>query len=308
MTIPNSVTSIGEDAFYNTYLKSVTIGSGVLSIGSAAFSYSSSSYGSRPVKVIWLTNTPPSGYSNAAGMVNYVANDLYTSLSNKTVYPFLSSMFEVNGVRYVPVSPSERTCDAIDCAYDETARNINIGTTVSNKGISLTVTQVHPYALYGNAFIKDVKLNHGGDIGNHAFYGCIGITNVEISNQGNIGVNAFYGCTGEFSAKINNQGTIGSSAFVNSTGLKTLEIGNAVTDIYSGAFSGCTGLTTAQVNNKGKIAEDAFLSCTSLQTATLGQDITSIGISAFDGCSKLESIVIPDAVTELGMYAFSMCI
>ena len=51
------------------------------------------------------------------GGIHYVANDLYTGLSNKKVYPYLSSIFEVDGIKYVPVSPSERTCDAIDCIY-----------------------------------------------------------------------------------------------------------------------------------------------------------------------------------------------
>ena len=118
VTIGNSVTSIASETFYNTNLRSVTIGTGVLSISYSAFSYSDSSTGAKPVKVIWLTNTPPSGYEYVGGKVIYVANDLYTKISNKTVYPFLSSMFEVDGVKYVPVSPSERTCDAIDCVYD----------------------------------------------------------------------------------------------------------------------------------------------------------------------------------------------
>ena len=61
VTIPNSVKSIGDDAFRNTKLKSVTIGAGVLSISDNAFSYEYSSTGAKPVKVIWLTNTPPSG-------------------------------------------------------------------------------------------------------------------------------------------------------------------------------------------------------------------------------------------------------
>ena len=99
---------------------------------------------------------------SAKGTVNYVANEQYTSLPNKTVYPFLSSMFEVDGVRYVPVSPSERTCDAIDCAYNESAENIHIGNTVTNQGISLTVKQIHPYTLYGNASIKNVEFSFGG--------------------------------------------------------------------------------------------------------------------------------------------------
>ena len=115
ITIPNSVTNIGSSVFYNTKLKSVTIGAGVLSISYTAFSYSDSSTGAKPIKVIWLTNTPPSGYGKVGGKVNYVANDLYKGLSNMTVYPFLSSMFEAGAWKYVPVSPSERTCDAIDC-------------------------------------------------------------------------------------------------------------------------------------------------------------------------------------------------
>ena len=190
VTIPNSVTSIGSYAFSGcSGLISVTIGTGVLSIGSYSFE------DAKPKKVIWLTNTPPSGYSNAEGTVNYVANEQYTSLSNKTVYPFLSSMFDVDGVKYVPVSPSERTCDAIDCNYDETAENVNIGNTVSYKGVSMTVKQVKPYVCYGNNFIKNLHVDFSGDVSECAFSGCTALQTATVSNQGNIGDYAFSGCT-----------------------------------------------------------------------------------------------------------------
>lgn len=153
MTIPNSVTSIGSRAFCDTKIKSLTIGSGIQTIASDAFSYSPSANGEAPVKVIWLANTPPSGYENVKGTVNYVANNQYTKLSNVTVYPFLNSMFEVDGIKYVPVSPSERTCDAIDCMYDASAENINIGKTVSYKGVALNVKDIKPYACYMNNYI-----------------------------------------------------------------------------------------------------------------------------------------------------------
>ena len=207
VTIGNSVTSIGTHAFDDcSGLKSVTIGAGVLSIGYSSF-FSS-------MKVIWLTNTPPSGYTNVGGTINYVANERYTSLSNKTVYPFLSSMFEVDGVKYVPVSPSERTCDAIDCAYNESAQNIHIGNTVTNQGISLTVKQIHPYALYRNQYVKDVELSFDGDIGNYSFYGCSGLTNAQVKNQGAIGANAFQACSSLKTATLGEQITsLGNNAF-----------------------------------------------------------------------------------------------
>ena len=343
--IPEDVTSIGDYAFrYCSGLTSVTIGTGVLSIGSDCFQ------NAKPEKVIWLTNTPPSGYSNAEGTVNYVANEQYTSLSNKTVYPFLSSMFDVDGVKYVPVSPSERTCDAIDCNYDETAENVNIGNTVSYKGVSMTVKQVKPYVCYGNNFIKNVQLDFSGDVGRYAFSGCTALQTATVSNQGYIGIDAFSGCTALQTATVSNQGDIGSYSFSGCTALQTVTVsnlGNIGSYSFSGctalqtatvsnqgyigdyAFSGSTALQTANINNKGTIgsyafensgvkeltiganvtaiSKYAFQNCKSLATATLGDNIASIGNYAFNGCKMLKSITIPDATTSVGSYAFQDC-
>ena len=194
-------------------------------------------------------------------------------------------MFEVDGVKYVPVSPSERTCDAIDCLYNSDAENIHIGKTVTNKGITLTVKQVHPYAFYRNPYIK----------------------NIELTFDGNIGDYAFYGLTGSFIANINNTGTIGASAFSGSTGLTTLQIGSKVTDVGEQAFYGCKGLTTATINNKGSLGSDVFQGCTGMTTTTLGEEISSLGSYAFYGCSSLQGIVIPNAVKTIGQYGFQSC-
>ncbi len=299
VTISNSITTIGYAAFEDCYgLTSVTIGEGVLTIGNDVFS------GHQPAKVIWLTNTPPEGYRNASGTINYVANNLYTGLSNKTEYKFLSSLFEVDGVKYVPVSPSDRTCDAIDCRYDDGAENIHIGKTVTNKGVTLTVEQVHPYAFYYNEYIKDVDLSFGGNVGNYAFYGCTNVNKAVIKNTGNIGDYAFSKIAGTapFTADIDNAGSIGASAFSESSKLTILQIGSQVTNIGDNAFSKCTGLTTATVNNKGSLGNYAFQGDNLLETAALGEGITSLGGYTFDGCSSLKGIVIPNTVTSIGEY------
>ena len=247
VTIGNEVTQISEYAFYGCdNIHSLTISSGVLSIGSNAFS--------TPEKVIWLTNTPPTGYTNANGSINYVANNQHSSLSNLKVYPYLSSMFEVDGVRYVPISPSERTCDAIDCAYDSTAESINVSETASFKGIAMTVKEVMPYTFYGNKHIKEVNISHKGNIGDYAFYDCDSVQSVELSNEGNVGSQAFYDCDGMLTATISNQGNIESQAFYDCDGIKSLDISN-IGYVGDEAFRGCGALETAIVANSPKEAD-----------------------------------------------------
>ena len=301
--IPNSVTSIVDYTFYNcSGLTSVTIGNGVTNIGNYAFSGCSgltsitipnsvTGIGSDAFqdcsnlnKAIWLTNTPPTGYENVGATINYVANDQYSGLSNVKVYPYLSSLFEVGGVKYVPVSPAERTCDAIDCVYDSTAVDINIEKTVLFKGIAMNVKQVMPYTFYANKNIKTIKVDNDGIVGNYAFNGCTSLNSATISNNGYIGERAFSGCTTLASVEISNNGNVG---------------------IY--AFNGCTSLSSATISNNGGIGDYAFSDCSSLITATFGDSIASIGASAFYGCSKLSEIVIPDAVTAIGSSVFRNC-
>ena len=305
VTIPNSVTSIGSQAFYNTTIKSLTIGSGIQTIASDAFSYSSSANGEAPVKVIWLANTPPSGYENVKGTVNYVANNQYTKLSNATVYPFLNSLFEVGGIRYVPVSPSERTCDAIDCMYDASAENINIGKTVSYKGVSLNVKDIKPYTCYMNISIKNVVIGNNGYIGNYAFSGCPAITQATIANNGNIGNYAFSGCPAITQASIANNGYIGSYAFQGCSAITQATITN---DGYIGsyAFQGCSAITQATIANNGYINDYAFSGCSNITTLDISNkgDIQSY---AFYKCGSNQTIPLVNISNDgsIGKYAFS---
>ena len=173
--IGDGVTTIGEFAFNNcSTLTSVTIPNSVTEIGDNAFTNNNA-------KIIWLTNTPPDGYSNVGGSIHYVANDLYTGLSNKKVYPYLSSIFEVDGIKYVPVSPSERTCDAIDCTY--TGDELKINKKVNYKGVDMTVREINPYTAY-SANIKKVYIENGfTTIGVGAFSSCRSLTSVTIPNS-----------------------------------------------------------------------------------------------------------------------------
>lgn len=320
VTIPNSVTTIGYRAFYDcANLESLTIGSGVTNIGSNVNSY-------KIPKVIWLGNTRPKGYEVKAS-VNYVSNNEF-GLSNQVVYPFLSSRFEVDNVVYVPVSPSERTCDVIDCNYAPSSTEIVIDSIVNNRNIQLKVLNVNQYSFYKNSKITSLKISNSGNIGENAFYSCDALETVVASNNGYIGVSAFDDCDALESVTASNNGYIGGSAFYGCDALETVVASNNGY-IGSKAFYECKSLKTADLSNKGDVGSSAFYNCSSLETATLningviggycfencaklssvkiGAQVTKIYNGAFENNTSLPEIIIPDNITSLGKSTFYGC-
>ena len=267
--------------YYNCKLQTLIIGTDVKSIGSNVSGVS------KPTKVIWLPNTPPSGYKNVEGNVNYVSNENYTNIQNVKVYKHLSSMFEIDGIRYVPVSPSERTCDAIDCNYDKNIENVKIEEVVSYKNIGMKVLNVNPYTCYGNEFIKTLNINNSGKIDKCAFEGCKNITSVSYGNK----------VTG-----------IGDGAFSGCVGIKEIEITNLVASIGNYCFSGCDILKKVMfMDCSVMIGTNAFANCSSLTELYLGKNTKAIGDYAFVNCSSLTKISIPKTTTSIGNNAFSGC-
>ena len=292
VTIPNSVTKIGDSAFEDcSALTSVTIPNSVTTIGEDAFTNNNA-------KIIWLTNTPPAGYRNVNGGIHYVANDLYMGLSNKKVYPYLSSIFEVNGVKYVPVSPSERTCDALDCIYTGDPYEVKINKKVNYKGIDMTVREINPYTAYECANIKKAYIDINGSIGDNAFSSCTNLVSVDINAGNNIGEWAFSFCTNLVSVDIKASNNIGERAFSDCPNLVSVDI-KAGNNIGKSAFSYCTHLVSVDIKAANNIGESAFSSCRSLKTLSLDNKIKSFGWYAFSGCSNLKQFVIPDSVTIL---------
>ena len=270
ITIPNSVTSIESHAFNDCKINTMIIGTNTQSIG---YHYSG------PIKTIWLTNTPPQGHGYLSGKINYAANDQYTF--KVRVYPYLSSMFEVDGVKYVPVSPSERTCDAIDCTYEKTQENIAINSTVSFKGIVMTVKEILPYAFYQNEYIKDLSANNNGNIGDCAFQNCTNLQNIKLKE----------GIT-----------SLGSSAFSGCSLLNRIDIPNSVNELGEAVLYGCTALETVKVGNSIQaIPPYVFHSCGALSEIVIPQSVTNIGNYAFQGCTALTNVIIEDRDSTLSL-------
>ena len=250
-------------------------------------------------KIIWLTNTPPDGYGDVKCSIHYVANDLYPNLYNKRVYPYLSSIFEVDGIKYVPVSPSERICDALDCIYTGDPYEVKINKKVNYKGVDMTVREINPYTAYKCANIKKAYIDINGSIGHSAFSGCANLSTVNIAKVNDIGNRAFSECTNLVSVVVKDGNNIGESAFSNCSSLETLSLDNKIKSLGRSAFENCRNLKQFVIPNSVTILNyDLLRDCSSLKSIRIHKGVNQLN-ETFYGCTNLSTLIIEDRNTSL---------
>ena len=158
--------------------------------------------------------------------------------------------------------------------------------------------------------LKEVVITGSSYIPYAAFENCWNLTSVTIPNSvTSIGGFAFYRCGSLAEITIPESVTsIGNAAFNNCISLTGITIPNSVTSIGNSAFYNCSGLTSVAISNSvTMIGTNTFYGCWSLREVTIPNSVTSIGSSAFYGCSNLTSIVIPQNITRVWDDAFANC-
>ena len=147
-------------------------------------------------------------------------------------------------------------------------------------------------------------------IGDDAFSQGTSLTRITMPDSvTSIGIGAFQSCYELTNLTIPNHVTsIGRDAFSGCVGLPSVTLPNTVTSIGEGAFRDCLSLIrVALPNGVTSIGRFTFQNCSSLTSVTIPDSATRIGDQAFDNCTSLANITLPESVTSIGDWAFSGC-
>ena len=307
VTIPNSVTIIGERAFsYCTSLTSVTIPDSVTSIGEYAFAYCTSLTSvTIPDSV---TSIGEYAFRDCTSLTSVTIPDSVTSIGD-CAFQYCASLTSVT----IPDSVTSIGDGAFYCCDSLTGIWVAEGNSHYSSDASgvlfdknMTALIQCPGRFFGAYTIPDSVTS----IDNRAFYSCKSLTSVTIPNSvTSIGDGAFYKCDSLTSVTIPDGVTsIDWCAFSDCTSLTSVTIPDSVTSIDVCAFDGCKSLTSVTIpNSVTSIGDCAFRDCTSLTSVTIPNSVTSIGDCAFQYCASLTSVTIPDSVTSINNGAFYDC-
>ncbi len=312
--IPNSVTTIGNSAFYGCSLKSLNIPISVTSIGEYGFK------GCYYLTSISVEDANPS-FSSVEGVLfdkdqtklilypmrkggSYTIPRGVTTLGDGAFY----ECFNLRAISVEEANPSFSSVEGILFNKDQTTLiqypSSRVGTSYT---IPDSVTIIGDSAFLNCGLASVTIPNSVTLIGNSAFLSCYWLTNATLPNSLTIiGDSSFYDCFRLTCVSIPNSLTsIGEEVFLGCYSLTSVTIPNGVTSIGTRAFAGCSALTNVTIaSSVTNIGDFAFASCTSLASVIIPNRVTSVGDAVFLNCFGLRSVTIPNSVISIGPSAF----
>ena len=332
VSIPASVTMIGNYAFaYCGGLESVSGLENVMTIGANAFK------NCRKLKNISLNSSidfiGTDAFAGCSALIFTTENGIRYLGNEENPYVLLHDAIDKKQTGYT-INDRTRILYIASFSYCDKLESITVPDSVH---------RIMDSVFWGCTALKNVKLSENAiSLGNHVFYGCSTIEKLVIPKSvETIGGSLLVGCSALKDLSIPfvgaNASGIGQTHFgyvfgvanfdaqLNSTAipisLHTVRV-TACESIAVAAFSDCKNIRTISLPaTLRSIGKSAFSFCTGIKKVIV-EDIAAwcgvyftneqsspfcFGAQLYVGDSKIEELVIPDSVTEIGTYAFDNC-
>lgn len=316
--IGNNVKKIPTYAFWQSKISKITIPENVTSIGDNAF-YGCTSLREVTFKAKNCTNAGSTDYPTFDGCNNLTIINIGENVETIPARVFygcakITSITIPNSVTSFGAAAFGKCTGLKSITLPNTltsiAPSLFVGcTSLSGITIPNTVIEISGAAFSGCTALTDITIPSSvKKIGDGAFNGCTSIAEIVLPESINrIGGTMFSGCSGLKNITIPNTVTsIGSGAFSGCSSLTEVSIPNSVEDISNAVFKDCTSLTNVNIPNTVTRLLDLFRGCTSLKNIEIPNSVTSLS-NTFYGCTNLSDIVIPSSVTSIGDCTFRSC-
>lgn len=325
VTLRQGLKSIGKDAFYNAGINRLTMPDSVESVGYEAFCDS----GIRTLKLSAGLRSLPGQCFYGTKITTLTIPAQLTDIS----YTAFSNCVNLTTITVEEGNPAYSSYNG--CLYDadKTALLKVPMSTGGSFSVPATVRTIGNYAFNGCESMTSVSLPAGLEsIGSGAFYRCEGLTGITLPETlTSIGSSAFLNCSGLTEIVIPDSVTsIGDSAFSGCGALSYVRLPSGLRTLPAFAFDSCasltaitlpdeidtirrcafrkTGLTEITIPDSViNLYDDTFFQCAALEEVRLSQNLTFIGDEAFSGCSALRELFFPINLMQIGSKAFYNC-
>ena len=307
---PDSVTEIGDNAFYDSSVRALEFSSRLSGIGTSAF---------EDCKGLTSFRAPEAdvrvGASAFAGC---------TSLSVFDGRIALAAVNAFSETALTEVVFSEPPDGLGQHAFENCMALESVVLPEGYEG------EIPAYCFAGCTELRRIDLGGTTSVDDFAFFGCRRLHQAELPSVQSIGERAFSGSALNV-LSLPALTSVGKEAFAACAVLREVTFPNAVR-VEEGAFSGCAGLLSAELAAGATVGASAFEGCALLSgfssaissagerafagcaalkeisfLARSPMEGVSIAASAFDGCTSLSEVRADTPVVQIDSFAFSGC-
>ncbi len=307
LVLPSGVTHIGQGAFQETPLTSVTLPSTLAVIGDNAFR-NCALLGS----IILPASLSEIGEGAFGGQTSGLTNVTYYAAKPITVSEgvfepktYQNATLQMPNAAMVDVQAATPWNKFAHITTKDGADGVYVGMEFESEGIWYSVYDVERHVCQtrpGTAAKRGNEIEGAVTIPSAVTLGGVRYPVVAVGE---------YGFADGLATITLPEGVvqIGANAFAQVHTLESMDLPDGVSTVFEGAFRDCDNLKKVTMTESVRtIGEEAFRGCAKLSDLTLSPDLTTLGKGAFHGCSDLPGIAIPSYLERLPEYAFADCI